>query len=113
MLADDSTIHTSGQNVLAITYVLQPCLSGVVEWTYLNHIMSLSPLKTKYVILTARQKRLLHSPSAHLSVGNQQITEVSDHKVLGVTTDSSLPFGPPLSGRVQHYGKNVYQSAKK
>ena len=94
MLADDSTIHTSGQNVLAITYVLQPCLSGVVEWTYLNHIMSLSPLKTKYVILTARQKRLLHSPSAHLSVGNQQITEVSDHKVLGVTTDSNLPLGP-------------------
>ena len=112
MLADDSTIHTSGQNVLAITYVLQPCLSGVVEWTYLNHIMSLSPLKTKYVILTARQKRLLHSPSAHLSVGNQQITEVSDHKVLGVTIDHNLTWGPYIPDLRKTTAKKVYQSAK-
>ena len=85
MLADDTTIHTSGQDVPAVTTVLQSCLSDVVEWTHLNH-MSLNPSKTKYMILTTRQKRqLLHSPCAHLSVGKQQITEVSDHKVLGVT----------------------------
>ena len=88
MLADDKTIHTSGQDVPAITTVLQSCLSDVVEETHLNH-MSLNPSKTKYMILTTRQKRqLLHSPSAHLSVGNQQINEVSDHKVLGVTIDT-------------------------
>ena len=89
MLADDTTVHTSGQDVPAITTVLQSCLSDVVEWTHLNH-MSLNPSKTKDMILTTRQKRqLLHSPSAHLSVGNQQITEVSDHKVLGVTIDNN------------------------
>ena len=56
--------------------------------------MSLNPSKTKYMILTTRQKRqLLHSPSAHLSVGNQQITEVSDHKVLGVTIDNNQTWG--------------------
>ena len=66
MLADDTTIHTSGQDVPAITTVLQSCLSDVVEWTHLNH-MSLNPSKTKYMILTTRQKRqLLHSPSVHL-----------------------------------------------
>ena len=49
-------------------------------------IISLNPSKTKHMILTTRQKRqLLHSPSAHLSVGNQQITELSDHKQLTVT----------------------------
>ena len=59
--------------------------------------MSLNPSKTKYMILTTRQKRqLLHSPSAHLSVGNQQITEVSDHKVLGVTIDNNLTWGPHI-----------------
>ena len=88
MTADDTTIHTSGQDVPAITTVLQSCLSDVVEETHLNH-MSLNPSKTKYMILTTRQKRqLLHSPSANLSVGNQQINEVSDHKVLGVTIDT-------------------------
>ena len=79
------TIHTSGQDVPAVTAVLQSCLSDVVEWTDLNH-MSLNPSKTKYMILTTCQKQqLLHWPSAHLSIGNQQITDVSDHEVLGVT----------------------------
>ena len=47
MLADDSTIHTSGQDVLAITSVLQSCLSDV-EWTHLNHIFYVSlPFKNE------------------------------------------------------------------
>ena len=59
--------------------------------------MSLNPSKMKYMILTTRQKRqLLYSLSAHLSVGNQHITEVSDHKVLGVTTDNNLSWGAPI-----------------
>ena len=94
MLADDTTIHTFGQDVPTITSVLRSCLSGVVEWTHLNH-MSLNPSKTKYMILTTLQKRqLLHSPSVHLSVSNQQITEVNDHKVLGVKLDNNLTWGP-------------------
>ena len=49
------------------------------------------------MILATRQKRqLLHSPSAHLSVGNQQITEDNDHKVLGVTIDNNLTWGPHI-----------------
>ena len=113
MLADDMKVHTSGQDVLAITSVLQSCLSGVVEWTYLNHIMSLNPSNTKYMILTTCQKRqLLHSPSAHFSVGNQQITEFSDHKVLGVTIDSNLTWGPHIHDLWKTTAKKVYQSAK-
>ena len=38
MLADDTTIHASGQDVPAITFVLQSCISDVVEWTHLNHV---------------------------------------------------------------------------
>ena len=107
MLADDTTIHTSGQDVPAITTVLQSCLSDVVEWTHLNH-MSLNPSKTKYMILTTRQKRqLLHAPSAHLSVGNQQITEVSDHKVLGVTIDNNLTWGPHIRDLCKTTAKKV------
>ena len=71
-------------------------------------IMSLNPSKTKYNILTTRQKRqLLHSLSAHISVGNQQITEVSDHKVVGVTTDNNLTWGPPYSWSVQNYAQSA------
>ena len=112
MLADDTTIHTSGQDVPATISVLQSCLSDVVEWTHLNH-MSLNPSKTKYMILTTRQKRqLLRSSSAHLSVDNQQITEVSDHKVLGVTIDNNLTWGPHIRDLCKTTAKKAYQSAK-
>ena len=90
MLADDTTINISGQGVPAVTSILHSYLSDVVEWTHLNH-MFLNP----YMILTISQKRLLfHSPSANLSFGNQQITEVDDHKVLGLTVDNNLTWGP-------------------
>ena len=75
--------------------------------------MSLNPSKTKYMILTTRQKRqLLHAPSAHLSVGNQQITEVSDHKISGVTIDNNLTWGPHIRDQCKTTAKKVYQSAK-
>ena len=65
------------------------------------------------MILTTRQKRqLLHSPSAHLYVGNQQITEVSNHKVLGVTIDNNLTWGPHIRDLCKTTAKKVYQSAK-
>ena len=50
--------------------------------------------------------------SAHLSVGNQQITEVSDHKVLGLTIDNNLTWGPHIRDLCKTTAKKVYQSAK-
>ena len=82
------------------------------EWTQLNH-MSLNLSKAKYMILMIHQNRqTLHTPSAHLSVGNQQITEVSDHKVLGVTIDNNLTWGPHIRDLCKTTAKKVYQSAK-
>ena len=48
------------------------------------------------IIMTRQKRQLLHSPSAHFSFGNQQITEVSDHKVLGVTIDNNLTWSPHI-----------------
>ena len=56
VLADDTTIHTSGTDVPTIVVTLQSCVSDIVEWTHLNH-MSLNPTKTNYMILTTSQKR--------------------------------------------------------
>ena len=64
MLANDTAIHTSGQDVPAITSILQSCLSDVVEWTHLSQ-MSLNPSKTKHMILTTRQKRQLVNYFTH------------------------------------------------
>ena len=77
MLADDTTIHTSGTDVPSIVATLQSCVSDIAEWTHLNH-MSLNPTKTNYMILTTRQKRqILNSPPTHIITGKQQLHEVS------------------------------------
>ena len=90
MLADDTTIHTSGTDVPSIVATLQSCVSDIVEWTHLNY-MSLYPTKTNYMILTTRQKRqMLNSPPAIILIGKQHVHEVSEHKLLGVTIDNNL-----------------------
>ena len=96
MLADDTTIHTSGTDVPSIVATLQSCVSDIVEWTHLNY-MSLYPTKTNYMILTTRQKRqILNPPLANRMIGKQQPHEVSEHKLLGVTIDNNLTWGPQM-----------------
>ena len=92
MLADDTTIHTSGTDVPSIVAILHSCVSDIVEWTHLNH-MSLNPTKTIYMILTTRQKR---SPPAHILISKQQLHEVNEYKTLGVTIDNNLTWGPQI-----------------
>ena len=94
MLANDITVHTSGTDIPSMDATLQSCVSDIVEWTHLNH-MSLNPTKTNYMILTTREKRqILHSPPAHIIIGKQQLHEVSEHKLLWVTIDNNLSWGP-------------------
>ena len=112
MLADDTTIHTSGKDVPSIVATLQSCVSDIIEWTHINH-MSLNPSKTNYMILTTRQKRqILSSPPVQLLVGNKQLHEVSEHKLLGVIIDNNLTWGPHIRYLCKSLAKRVYQSAK-
>ena len=112
LLADDTTIHTSGTDAPSVVATLQSCVSDIVEWTHLNH-MSLNPTKTNYMILTTRQKRqILNSPPAHIMIGKQQLHEVSEHKHLGVTIDNNLTWGPQIRDLSKLTAKRVYQSEK-
>ena len=96
MIADDTTIYTSGTDDSSIVATLQSCVSDIVEWTNLNH-MSLNPTKTNDMISTTRQKRqILNSPPAHILIGKQQLHEVSEHKLLGVTPGNNLTWGPQI-----------------
>ena len=112
MLADDTTVHISRTDVPSIVTTLQLCVSDIVEWTHLNH-MSLSPTKTYYMILTTRQKRqILNSLPAHILISKQQLHEVSEHKLLEVTIDNNLTWGPQIRDLCKSTAKRVYQSAK-
>ena len=112
MLADDTTIHTSATDVPSIVATLHSCVSDIVEWTHLNH-MSLNPTKTNYMILTTRQKRqILNSPPAQIMIGNQQLHEISAHKLLGITIDNNLTCGPQIRDLCKSTAKGIYHSAK-
>ena len=75
--------------------------------------MFLNPTKTDYMILTTRQKRqILNSPPAHILIGKQQLHEVSEHKLLGVTIDNNLAWGPQIRDLCKSTAERVYQSAK-
>ena len=112
MLANDTTIHTSGRDVPSIVATLQSCVSDIIEWTHINH-MSLNLSKTNYMILTTCQKcQILSSPPVQLLVGNKQLHEVSEHKLLGVIIDNNLTWGPHIRYLCKSLAKKVYQSAK-
>ena len=65
------------------------------------------------MILTTRQKRqILNSPPAHILIGKQQLHEVSEHKLLWVTIDNYLTWGPQICDLCKSAAKRVYQSAK-
>ena len=112
MLADDTTIHTSGTDVPSIVATLQSCVSDIVEWIHLNH-MSLNTTKTNHMILKTRQRRqILNSPPAQILIGKQQLHEVSEHKLLGVTIDNNLTWGLQIRDLCKSTAKRVYQSTK-
>ena len=65
------------------------------------------------MILTTRQKRqILSTPPVQLLVGNKQLHEVSEHKLLGVIIDNNLTWGPHIRYLCKSVAKRVCQPAK-
>ena len=86
MLADDTTLHTTGRSVVQIQKTLQLCLDRISVWCNVNH-MPIIPVKTKPVIITTRQKHQLSDLSLRLSLGSQNIENVTEHRLLGLIVD--------------------------
>ena len=56
MLADDTTLHTSGKDIMQIRSNVQDSLDQVSNWCDNNH-MVIKPIKTKYITIATRQKK--------------------------------------------------------
>ena len=55
MLADDTTLHTTGRSVVQIQKTLQLCLDRISVWCNVNHML-INPVKTKAMIISTRKK---------------------------------------------------------
>ena len=76
MLADDTTLHTTGKSVVQIQKTLQLCLDRISVWCNVNHMLS-NTVKTKAMIITTRQNHQLSDLSLRLSLDGQIIENVT------------------------------------
>ena len=65
MLADDTTLHTSGKDTMQIRSNMQDRLDQVSSWCDNNH-MVINPIKNKLITIATRQKNQL-SPYQSIS----------------------------------------------
>ena len=78
----------------------------------LNH-MSLHPDKTKCMLITTRQKRQnLPLKCPPISLENQTVNEVDNHKVLGLTIDCSLSWSSHVTALCKSISRKIYQLSK-
>ena len=91
LLADDTTLHTSGKDILQIRSNMQDSLDQVSKWCDNNH-MVISPIKTKSLSIATRQKPQLLPLPLDLVINGAKIDQVSEHRLLGITIDKTLPW---------------------
>ena len=89
MLADDSSLSASGNNIAAINAKLQPIIQEVTEWCSAN-AMLLNPEKTKSMVVATRQKHQRGIPLLCFMLNSQATDQVSEHRHLGVILDDQL-----------------------
>ena len=97
MLADDTTLHTTGKSVVQIQKTLQLCLDRISAWCNVNHML-INPVKTKSMIITTRQKHQFSGLSLRLSLDGQNIENVTEHRLLGLTVDNKFRW----QARIEH-----------
>ena len=105
MLADDTTLHTTGKSVVQIQKTPQLCLDRISEWCNVNHIF-INPVKTKSVIITTRQKYQLSDLSLRLSLDGQNIENVTEHRLLGLIVDNKFRW----QAQIEHICKSMLKT---
>ena len=81
LLADDTPLHDRHTHLNTPNASLQNCIDNLIDWTETNH-MALHPDKTKFMLITTRQKRQNIVSYLHpLIVQGNIIEEVQNHRV--------------------------------
>lgn len=109
LFADDTTLHNKGKNASLVCDNLQKDIDKVTKWSELNH-MALHPHKSKFMLITTRQKRQnIKSKLPDLKVYDKVLAEVDSHNVLGLSIDNSLSWSAHVSSLSKKISKKVFQ----
>ena len=107
MLVDDTTLHTTGKSVVQIQKTLQLCLDRISVWCNVNHML-INPVKTKSVIITSRQKHQFSDLSLRLSLDGQNIENVTEHRLLGLTVDYKFRWQAHIEHICRRMSKKLF-----
>ena len=105
MFADDSTLYTSGHNVDEIQRSLQNNLNAITTWCEDNR-MVLNVAKTKCMLITTKQRRHhLRNNQLAITLNDQDLQQVTQHKVIGVVVDENLQWREHVNAYSRRYFK--------
>lgn len=107
MLADDTTVHTSGKDMSEVEGALQVTLDSISEWCLRNR-MRINPSKTKSMIITTRQKHQLTHEKLNLVLDDKVIEQVSEHRLLGVVVDEKLRWDAQIEDVCKKLSRNLF-----
>ena len=111
MLADDTTLHTSGKYIMQIRSNMQDSLDQVSSWCGNNH-MVINPIKTKSMTITTRQKHQLSPLPLDLVLNGAKIDQVSEHSLLGITIDNKLRWDSHINNVCKTVSIRVFLLSK-
>ena len=87
MLANDTTLHTTGKYIMQTRSNMQDSIDQVSNWCD-NNYMVINPIKTKSMTVATRQKHQLSSLPLDLVLNGAKIDQVSEHRLLGINIDN-------------------------
>ena len=105
--ADDSSLDTSGKTLKEIEVRQQKSITEVSDWCK-NNRMCLHPEKTKCMVITPRQKHQRSPRCIKLEVNSETVTQVKEHRVLGLTIDDELKWQSYVGHVCKTVSKNVF-----
>ena len=109
LFADDTTLHNTSKHVNAVCADLQKDIEKLETWTKFNH-MALHPQKSKFMLITTRQKRQnIKDKLRELSIYGKLLEEVESHKLLGITIDKNLSWSNHASNLAKKLSRKVFQ----
>ena len=62
---------------------------------YSDSDMLINPVKTKSTVITARQRHQLSDFSLRLLLNSQDVENVTEHRLLGLTVDKQISMASP------------------
>ena len=87
--ADDTTLHTCGENIRAVILELQPLAFRMFKW-FGNNRMKVSPGKSHILLSNKKTEKV--------TINAVALTSSVDEKLLGITLNSELKFEKHITG---------------